>query len=176
MKKVIALGGSNSKKSINKQLATYAASLLKDAEAEVLDLNDFDLPIYSIDIEGEKGLPTDAVRLNSLFEKCDGFIISLAEHNGSFSAAFKSAIDWVSRAGGKIFKEKPMLIMATSPGGRGGSSVLETAVSIFPYRGAVIVDSFSLPSFPNNFKNGKIVNEDYNASLKAKVEAFEAEL
>lgn len=44
-----------------------------------------------------------------------------------------------------------MLLMATSPGGRGGASVLETAVATFPRMGADLRATFSLPSFHDNF-------------------------
>ena len=57
MKKIIALGGSNSKNSINKRLAAYAAGKLEGTELQILDLNDFELPIYSIDLEKEQGIP-----------------------------------------------------------------------------------------------------------------------
>ena len=40
--KIIAFGASSSKKSINKTLATYVASLVKGAKVEVLDLNDYE--------------------------------------------------------------------------------------------------------------------------------------
>ncbi len=60
MKKILAFGASNSKTSINKQLATYASSLLKNTEVEVLDLNDFDVPTYSVDLEGKSGIPDNA--------------------------------------------------------------------------------------------------------------------
>ena len=44
-----------------------------------------------------------------------------------------------------------MLLLATSPGPRGGSSVLEIAKNRFPYQGGKVVGSFSLPSFNDNF-------------------------
>ena len=53
--KIIAFGGSPSKNSINKKLATYAANLFENAEVEVLDLNDFQMPIFTVDIEKEIG-------------------------------------------------------------------------------------------------------------------------
>ena len=51
MKKIIAIGGSNSKKSINKALATYAAQQVAGAEVIVADLNDLVLPLYGVDLE-----------------------------------------------------------------------------------------------------------------------------
>lgn len=46
--KIIAFGASPSKNSINKKLATYAATLFENAEVEVLDLNDFQMPIFTV--------------------------------------------------------------------------------------------------------------------------------
>ena len=60
MKKIVAIAGSNSKKSINKKLASYAAQKTANAEAIVADLNDFNLPLYSIDTEQEGGIPSAA--------------------------------------------------------------------------------------------------------------------
>lgn len=59
---ILAFAASSSRKSINKQLVTYAASILKSeiisgAEVEIIDLNDFEMPIYSIDREEENGIP-----------------------------------------------------------------------------------------------------------------------
>ena len=42
MKKIVAFGASSSKKSINKQFASYAASLISDADSIIIDLNDFE--------------------------------------------------------------------------------------------------------------------------------------
>ncbi|KAF5295214.1 hypothetical protein FQR65_LT19916 [Abscondita terminalis] len=47
--KIIAFGGSNSSKSINKMLATYASGLFEDAEVEILDLNDFEMRFFRSD-------------------------------------------------------------------------------------------------------------------------------
>jgi chromate reductase len=165
MKKILAFGASNSKTSINKQLATYASSLLKNTEVEVLDLNDFDVPTYSVDLEGKSGIPDNAQQFLNKITASDGLIISLAEHNGAYTAIFKSLFDWISRIDVKLFQQKPMLLMSTSPGARGGQSVLEIAENRFPIHDANIVAKFSLPSFNDNFKEEKIVDADLNTSL-----------
>jgi NAD(P)H-dependent FMN reductase len=166
MKKIIAFAGSNSKASINKELAVYAASLVEDVETTVLDLNDFTLPLYSIDLENETGIPEDAHKFLELLKNTDGIILSLAEHNGAYSTVFKNLFDWMTRIEGKLFYNKPMLLMATSPGGRGGLSVLEIAKGRFPFHDGNIVESFSLPFFGDNFKDGKIVDQTFNLELK----------
>lgn len=173
MKKIVALGGSNSKNSINKTLATYVADQLKGTETVVADLNDFHLPLYGVDAESENGIPEDATRLNELLESADGLVISLAEHNGSYSTAFKNAFDWLSRIDQKVWKEKPMLLMATSPGARGGSSVLQTARTSFPYLGGNVVADFSLSSFHDNFSEHGLTNEALNTDLNQKIELLQ---
>ena len=111
--------------------------------------------------------------LNNLIASADGIVVSLAEHNGSYAAAFKSAYDWVSRIDMKVWKDKPMLLMATSPGPRGGASVLATAKAGFPYAGAQIVADFSLPSFFDNFSEAGISNSELSAKLDLAIVAFE---
>jgi len=176
MKKIIAIGASNSKKSINKQLAIYAANQVKNSETIVVDLNDYEIPAYGIDYETQHGIPEKAQKLNDLIKSVDGIVISMAEHNGSYSAAFKSIFDWLSRIDKYVWKNKPMLLLATSPGGRGGMSVLETAKNTFPRMGAQLIADFSLPSFFDNFSGNKITNNELNQDLNSKINAFQKEL
>jgi NAD(P)H-dependent FMN reductase len=176
MKHIIAFAGSNSKQSINKQLATYASKLVDKADVVTLDLNDFELPVYGIDYEKEYGIPENAHKFLNQIKSTDGIILSLAEHNGAYSTAFKNIFDWMSRIEGKTFFNKSMLLMATSPGGRGGSSVLEIAKNRFPFHNANIIETFSLPLFGDNFKDGKIVDDDLNKQLKKAVNQFQKSL
>lgn len=173
MKNIIAFAGSNSKQSINKQLASYAASLVDNAKTEVLDLNDYNLPQYSVDFEQENGFPENAKRFVEAIKNADGIIISLAEHNGAYTSVFKNLFDWMSRVEQKTFQNKPMLLMATSPGARGGASVLAIAKDRFPRHDADIVSEFSLPSFFENFSEGKISNGALNEQLLIQVKQFE---
>lgn len=172
--KIIAFAGSNSQHSINKKLVAYASSLFENAEVEVLDLNDFQMPLFSVDTEKEIGQHPLAKAFLDKIETADILLVSLAEHNGNYSAAFKNVIDWCSRINGKIFQEKPMLLMATSPGGRGGASVLEMATNNFPRFGAVIKNTFSLPNFNANFdvEKGMISNGELDNQLKDIVQRF----
>jgi chromate reductase len=165
--KIIAFGGSPSKNSINKKLATYAASLFENTEVEVLDLNDFQMPIFSVDVEEEIGKHAFAQAFLDKIATADILVVSMAENNGNYSAAFKNVFDWCSRIKGKVFQEKPMLLMATSDGKRGGSTVLEIAKNAFPRYGAEIKATFSLPSFYDNFDlvNNKISNPQLDEQL-----------
>ena len=176
MKKVVTIAGSNSQKSINKLLIEYAASLLKEVEIITIDLNDYILPIYGEDFEAENGIPTAVKRLDEIIDSADGFVISLAEHNGSYSAVFKNILDWLSRINMQIWRERPMLLFATSPGGRGGATVLQSASAYFPFLGGKIIETFSLPSFYDNFKDGEVIEENYRRELEDKTVRFSKEL
>jgi NAD(P)H-dependent FMN reductase len=106
----------------------------------------------------------------------DGIILSLAEHNGAYSAVFKNIFDWMSRIDGKLWNGIPMLLMATSPGARGGAGVLEIAKNRFPFMGGNIVSEFSFPSFNDNFNEGTIINENLSNDLNVVVKTFEDSL
>jgi NAD(P)H-dependent FMN reductase len=172
MKRIIAFAGSNSKASINKKLAVYAAGLVDNAKIKILDLNDYPLPVYGIDLENELGIPENAKRFLEVVKNSDGIVLSLAEHNGAYSTAFKNTLDWISRIDGKLWSDIPMLLMATSPGARGGQSVLEIAKSRFPHMGGNIVADFSLPSFGQNFIPEGITDETLSTKLNEAVKTF----
>lgn len=149
--KILAFAGSSSSKSINRALVTYALNFVDTAEIVWIDLNNFEMPIYSVDRQLKDGIPCLAHDLRSMIQNSDAIICSLAEHNGAYSAAFKNIFDWLSRIDMNVFDQKPMLLMSTSPGKRGGSLVLELASKTFPSYGGNIVAKFSLPSFDQTF-------------------------
>ena len=159
MNNIVAFGASSSTQSINKQLAQWAADQLKDVQLNFLDLNDFEMPIFSVDREREHGIPEKAKRFKAAISEADGIIISFAEHNGSYSSAFKNVFDWMSRLEKPIWSNKPMFLLATSPGPRGAQSVLATARNSFPHQGGTIASSFSLPSFGQNFNRTEGITE-----------------
>jgi chromate reductase len=165
--KLLAFAVSSSKKSINKQLVIYASSLIKGAEVEVLDLNDYELPLFSVDKEEEIGHPELAKAFISKIASSDAVIISFAEHNGSYSAAYENLFDWCSRIGPKVFQDKPLVFLSTSPGARGAESVLATATTSAPFFAGHVKASLSIPSFYENFdvERGMLKNEELKTKL-----------
>lgn len=174
MKKIIAFGASSSKASINKEFATYVAYQFQNASTEILDLNDYEMPIFSVDKEKENGIPQLAQDFYAKLGSANLIIISFAEHNGAYSAAFKNILDWTSRINAKTFQEKPMLLLATSPGARGGSVVLDIATKRFPFQGGIVKGSFSLPSYFDNFNSANgIINPDLKSQLMHIISSIE---
>ncbi|WP_105168271.1 NADPH-dependent FMN reductase [Pseudoalteromonas sp. T1lg23B] len=169
--KVLAFAASSSRQSINKQLASYAASLLEGAQVEVLDLNDFEMPIYSADRENENGIPAQAQAFYSKIGEADAIIISFAEHNGSYTAAYKNIFDWTSRISQKVYQDKPMVLLATSPGPGGAQSVLNSANGSAPFFAMDVKGSLSVPSFYDVFDadKGELTDEELKQQLKESV-------
>lgn len=164
--KIVAFGASYSKNSINRKFAKYVASLI-DNNVEVLDLNDYQLPLFTVDLEVEIGHPKAITDFINDLDRANLLVISLGEHNGSYEAAFKNLMDWTSRVKPKFFENKNVLLLSTSPGQRGGKSVLETALDRFPRHGATIVGHFSLPNFNDNFNESHgIIEESLTLQLK----------
>ncbi len=176
-KKILAFGASSSKNSINKKLATYAANQMENVSIQILDLNDFEMPIYSIDREKETGIHPLASSFHAKIKEADGIIISFAEHNGAYSAAFKNIFDWASRLEGSIWDNKPMLLLATSPGRRGGKTVLDLATNSFKHMNTNTITSFSLPLFQSNFSDEDGIKEEtLAAAFNQQLTSFQASL
>jgi len=177
--KILAFAATSSTRSINKQLVRYAVSQIEAAEpdeieTEILDLNDYELPLFSEDREAELGQPALAKAFLEKIGHSDALIISFAEHNGSYTVAYKNIFDWASRINPKVFQNKPMVLLATSPGPGGASSVLATAVASAPFFDGEVKASLSVPVFYDNFdiKQGRITNDEINEQLLSAVSSL----
>ncbi|GLP97241.1 NADPH-dependent FMN reductase [Paraferrimonas sedimenticola] len=176
--KLVVFGATNSNQSINRQLAAHAASLVDDAEIELLDLNDYEMPIYSPEREQQLGQPQQAQAFFQKITEADALIISFAEHNGSYTAAYKNLFDWTSRIDMKVYQNKPILLLSTSPGPGGANSVLQAATGSMPYFAGIAVDSLSVPNFYDNFdvEAGRLSNPELSAQLAEAVAKLEQAL
>ena len=174
MKKILAFTGSNHSTSINRQVLKYSLTLLDSNRFEIteIDLRDFEPVMLSIDYQNEHGIPTQTIELYNLMQEFDGFMIACPEHNGSVPAFFKNIMDWLSRHDRKFFQDKPVMLLSTSDGANGGKTNLSALAASYPRFSAVISCTFSLPVFKDNFKEGRIINEEENLKLKEALELF----
>lgn len=168
---VLAFAASNSRNSINKKLVTYAAGMAEagvvdDAQVEIIDLNDYEMPLYSVDREQENGIPEQAQRFYEKIGDADALLIAFAEHNGFYTSAYKNLFDWTSRIDMKLYQDKPAVLLASSPGPRGGSHVLQVAIESAPFFGMDVRANLSIPRFYETFdmeqsrvKNAELDNQ-----------------
>ena len=128
--KLLVFAGSSRKASFNRQLAHVAADMGRAAGAEVtlMELADFDIPIYNADLEN-RGTPADVMKLKNIMLAHPAWIICSPEYNGSYTALLKNTIDWASSPvksdpewvdGFKAFTGKVVGLLSASPGASGG--------------------------------------------------------
>ncbi|MFO1531308.1 MAG: NAD(P)H-dependent oxidoreductase [Kiritimatiellia bacterium] len=125
--RILAFSGSLRVESLNQRILLIAAEGASAAGAavEVIKLKDFDLPLYDGDQEAASGLPAGAVALKERMKAAQGFLIASPEHNSTYSAALKNALDWASRSlpgepSFACFKNKAAALVSASPGALGG--------------------------------------------------------
>jgi len=169
--KILAFAASSSTQSINKKLVSYAASLVNNAEVELLDLNDYEMPIFSQDRENHSGVPDLAHTFLAKISEADALMISFAEHNGTYAVAYKNIFDWCSRVKKEVYQGKPMILLSTSPGPGGAGSVLAAATNSMQFFKGDVKASLSVPSFHDNFdvEKGVVTNEDIDAQLRGAI-------
>lgn len=146
---ILAFAASNSRHSINRALIDFAAlrltaDILPEADVEFLDLNAFEMPIYSIDREQDSGIPARAHAFYAKIGAADAILVSFAEHNGFVTAAWKNIFDWMSRIETTLWQEKPLVILAATPGRRAGANVLKSQALLAPHFGADLRGSLGI--------------------------------
>ena len=130
MTPLLVFAGSTRQQSFNRRLAHATADLARAQGAPVtlLELSDFDIPLYNADLEAQ-GTPTDVVRLKQILLDHPAWIICSPEYNGSYTALLKNTIDWASSPvkgdpvwidGTRSFRGKVVGMLSASPGALGG--------------------------------------------------------
>lgn len=167
--KILAVPATNHRDGINRQLLGYVAGILGEGhEMEIVDLNDYELPIYSQDREAESGVPDRAVELFDKIGSADAVIISFAEHNGSYTAAWKNIYDWMSRIDQGVYQGTHVVMLAATPGPRAGAGVLASATMSAPFFGAELVGHLGIGKFGSTFDTdaARLVDADLDAQLR----------
>lgn len=127
---LLIFAGSTRAQSWNRRLAQVAADMARQqgAQATVLELADFDVPMYNADLESQ-GTPDAVLRLKAIFHAHPAWIVCSPEYNGSYTGLLKNTIDWVSSpvkghpewsSGLKPFTGKVVGLLSASPGALGG--------------------------------------------------------
>ena len=125
--RILVFAGSARTGSLNKKLARVAAAAVRTAgaEATLIDLADYPMPLYDGDLEAREGVPASARKLKDLFIANQGLLIVSPENNASVSALLKNTLDWISRQDGNEsglipYQGKVAALAAASPGALGG--------------------------------------------------------
>lgn len=119
--KILVLMGSFRKESFSKSVANYVVQSLPEgyeAEFAVLDA----LPLFNQDYDDDGTTPQSWIEFRAQVRECDAVLFVTPEHNRSFPAVIKNALDIASRpAGESVWGRKPAAIISVSPGRIGGA-------------------------------------------------------
>lgn len=180
---ILVFAASNHGQSINRALAEHAGrefteTVLPGAIMETLDINDYEMPIYSPEREKADGIPEEAQKFYDKLGQADALIVSFAEYNGSYTAAYKNLFDWTSRIKMQIYQDRPVVFLAASPGARKGQKVLADAVKIAPFFGAKVAGSLAIGPFAEVFDReaGRLTDAEAAASLREALDALKGAL
>jgi len=135
------LSGSGRTASMNRKLLTAMAHIFTDlgATVKIIDLNDYDMPIYNGDYEEANGVPDAAKKLIAALTACDGVFIATPEYNGCIPALLKNTIDWTTRIGLEQFSRPIYAIGSATPGSLSGIMALRQLHFILNRLGAQVV-------------------------------------
>jgi NAD(P)H-dependent FMN reductase len=175
--RILAFAGTTRTDAYNKKLIRVAAAAAREAGADVtlIDLRDFLMPLYDGDLEAEKGIPSNAMKLKELMLAHRGLLLSTGEYNSSITGVLKNAIDWASRsAPGEAelacFKDKVAGLMSASPGMLGGMRALVHVRQILGNLGALVIpEQLALGRAHEAFNEDGSLKDPKRAASVAKV-------
>ena len=117
-KTALTICGSLSADSINEIFRRHMSAKLREAGVEVtdLDLRNYDMPIFSLDIEKAGNTPEAAKKLAEMFRNFDIVLIISPEYNGGVTPVIVNLVSWVSRQKPNPFKHAVFGIGGVSDG------------------------------------------------------------
>lgn len=92
----------------------------KIANVEMLDLNDYQFPIFEERLKFQKDPSSKTIEFAQKVKAADGIIIVTPEYNGGYPASLKNVIDLLYDE----WKRKPTAISTVSAGGFAGMQVI----------------------------------------------------
>jgi chromate reductase len=127
--RLLFFSGSTRTGSLNRKLAAYAqrTATARGHSADLLDLADYPLPVYTADLQNNEGIPENARKLKAQIAAYDGVFIASPEYNASVPAMLKNVLDWLSRIKDEgevplqLFKQRVFAISSASPSMHGGA-------------------------------------------------------
>ena len=180
--KFLVFAGSTRTQSFNRRLAAVAAHMARDAGAEVtlLELADFDIPLYNADLE-TVGTPADVIRLKEVLDAHPAWVICSPEYNGSYTGLLKNTIDWASSPvaghaewsdGTRPFAGKVVGMLRASNGALGGlRSQSHLAPLLLNLECWLAPRHFALPRAASAFDaQGQLVDASQAAHVRGVVE------
>ncbi|MCY4573496.1 MAG: NAD(P)H-dependent oxidoreductase [Gemmatimonadetes bacterium] len=154
------------------RVARFASSRLTraGADAPLLDLSDFDLPIMEERLHKRDDPPPGLERFSASIREADAVVIVSPEYNGSMPGVLKNALDYIY---GEWFR-KPVGIVTVSGGGFGGVQVHYHLQLLFLRLKALPVAGMPVSNISQSFsEDGEPMEGHYEKAFAGFVETLE---
>lgn len=174
MTTLLGISGSLRAASTNTMLMRHAA---RRFGADNFVEGNIRLPLYDGDSEAASGIPAEVQTLADQIAQADAIIIATPEYNKSISGSLKNALDWVSRAEGSPWADKPVAIMSAAAGRAGGERTqFALRLCLAPFRprllqGPEVLVAASASQFDDN---GTLTNAINDKALGQLMDALRA--
>lgn len=172
--RILAFAGSTRKASWNRKVLAVAADggTSAGANLQIMDLNDYPLPLYDGDLEEAEGAPPNVQKIKNMMADASGYLIACPEYNSSITPLLKNTIDWTTRPGSEgdsinCWKGKVIGLVAASSGSLGGLRGLRHVREILTNIGAIVIPDQRAVSGVNRLfdDNGRITDEKTKEQL-----------
>lgn len=175
MKKIAILVGSLRQQSYSLMTANALKALAPSSIAlDIVDIGH--LPLYNQDFDAASPDSYDAFRKQ--IASYDGYIFVTPEHNRSFPAALKNALDVGSRPWGQnIWSGKPGGVVSTSIGGLGGFGANHHLRQVLAFLNVQVLqqpEAYISNTMAVFDSDGNVVDEGAKGSLSRFIEAYAA--
>jgi chromate reductase, NAD(P)H dehydrogenase (quinone) len=167
--KILGFAASLRKNSINHRLLERACAIAEEAGAtlDIARFHEFDMPLYSGDLQDQSGFPAGAEDMAARINAADAMLIASPEFNFSLPGVLKNAIDWLSRMDPMPLRGQRALLLSASPSMIGGNRGL--------WQLRIPLEGLGCLLYPEQFSLAR-ANEAYDAAGGLKDPALAARL
>lgn len=149
--KLVMIGGSLRKDSLNRSLMGHLAGQLeaKGHEVTVFEGDDLRLPLYEDDVMP----PPEALKMQQAMLSAQGLVVVSPEYNQGIPGHLKNAIDWLSTLSPSPWQGLPVLLCSASPGAFGGARAMASWRATLGNMGAMALPaSLNVPFADQNLQ------------------------
>lgn len=153
---VVAVGGSLRDHSYTRLALerALAAAETAGAETELLDLREYDLPVY----DGDRADPGDAAEFRARLRRADGIVLGTPVYHGTYSSALKAALDYCRF---DEFEDTPVGLLAVAGGRFPTPALSHLRETCRVLHADVLSHQVGLPEAGDLFEDGAFVDAEF---------------
>jgi chromate reductase, NAD(P)H dehydrogenase (quinone) len=173
MKRIAVIVGSLQKKSFSRNTALALAEVApKSLALELVEIGQ--LPLYNQELDANP--PSEWIAFKKQIQGYDGLLFVTPEHNRSYPAALKNALDIASRPYGEsVWSGKPGAVVSVSPGslaGFGANHHLRQVLAFLNIPTMAQPEAYVGNAYMLFDENGKLTDENTRQHLTDFINAY----